>query len=82
MSRYCQVFAPMAYWRATGLPRFTGPNGVRSYLDQIFAQFRDSAVNPFNRPLTITAQAYDAALESGTPEPPPVDEIVASMDET
>ncbi len=82
MSRYCQVFAPMAYWRATGLPQFTGPNGVRSYLDQIFAQFRDPAVNPFNRPLTITAQAYDAALESGTPGPPPVDEIVASMDET
>jgi len=82
MSRYCQVFAPMAYWRATGLPQFSGPNGVRSYLDQIFAQFRDPSINPFNRPLTITAQAYDAALEYGTPGSPPVDEIVASMDET
>lgn len=82
MSRYCQVFAPMAYWRATGLPQFTGANGVRSYLDQIFAQFKDPAVNPFNRPLTITAQAYDAVLEYGTPGSPPVDEIVASMDET
>lgn len=82
MSRYCQVFAPMAYWRATGLPQFTGPNGVRSYLDQIFQQFRDPAVNPFKRPLTITAQAYDAVLEYGTPGSPPVEEIVASMDET
>jgi hypothetical protein len=82
MSRYCQVFAPMAYWRATGLPQFSGADGVRSYLDQVFAQFRDPNVNPFHRPLSITAQAYDAALENGTPGSPPVDEIVASMDET
>jgi hypothetical protein len=82
MSKYCQIFAPMAYWRATGLPQFAGTDGVRAYLGQVFAQFRDPNVNPFNRPLTITAQAYDAAPENGTPGPPPVDEIVTSMDET
>ena len=82
MSRFCQVFAPMAYWRATGLPQFSGAGGVRAFLGQVFAQFQDPGVNPFKRPLTITAQAYDAAPESGTPGPPPVDEIVASMDET
>ena len=82
MSRFCQVFAPMAYWRATGLPQFSGADGVRTYLDQVFAQFHDRNVNPFQRPLSITAQAYDAALENGTPGSPPVDEIVASMDET
>jgi hypothetical protein len=32
--------------------------------------------------VTITAQAYDAALEYGIPGSPPGDEIVASMDET
>lgn len=82
MSRYCQVFAPMAYWRATGLPQFVGGGGVRAFLDQIFAEFRDPGVNPYQRPLTITAQAYDAALEYGTPGSPPGDEMVASMDET
>jgi len=53
MSRYCQVFAPMAYWRATGLPQFVGDGGVRAFLDQIFTEFRDPGVNPFRRPLTI-----------------------------
>ncbi len=82
MSRYAQVFAPMAYWRATGLPQFTGSGGVRTFLSRIFQEFRDPAVNPFSRPLSITAQAYDATLESGVPGSPPVAEIVASMEET
>jgi hypothetical protein len=81
MSRYCQVFAPMVYWRATGLPRYSGVDGARAYVDQVFAQFRDPGVNPYKRPLTITAQAYDAALEYGTPGAPPGGEIVTSMDE-
>src|SRR5947209_19875344 len=81
MSRFCQVFAPMAYWRATGLPQFSGPDGVRAFLGQVFAQFQDPGVNPFRRPLSITAQAYDAAPEYGTPGFPPVEEIVAPMDE-
>jgi hypothetical protein len=82
MSRYCQVFAPMAYWRATGLPRYSGAVGARAYVDQVFAQFHDPSVNPFQRPITITAQAYDAAPEWGTKGAPPADEILASMDET
>jgi hypothetical protein len=82
MSRYCQVFAPMVYWRATGLPQYSGAAGTRAYIDQVFQQFRDPGVNPFRRPLTITAQAYDAAPEYGTPGAPPSDEIVMSMDET
>src|SRR5256885_1369448 len=82
MSRYCQVFAPMVYWRATGLPQYSGAGGARAYVDQVFQQFRDPGVNPFKRPLTITAQAYDAAPEYGTPGAPPGDEIVTSMDET
>ena len=82
LSRYCQVFAPMVYWRATGLPQYSGSGGTRAYLDQVFQQFRDPAVNPMKRPLTITAQAYDAAPEYGTPGAPPADEIVTSMDET
>jgi hypothetical protein len=82
MSRFCQVFAPMVYWRATGLPRYSGPDGTRAYVDQVFQQFRDPGVNPFNRPLTITAQAYDAAPEYGTPGAPPGSEIVTSMNET
>ena len=82
MSRYCQVFAPMVYWRATGLPQYSGAGGARAYVDQVFAQFRDPGVNPFKRPLTITAQAYDAAPEYGTPGAPPGDEILTSMDET
>jgi hypothetical protein len=82
MSRYCQVFAPMVYWRATGLPQYSGTDGTRAYVDQVFQQFRDPGVNPFNRPLTITAQAYDAALEYGTPGAPPGAEIVTSMNET
>jgi hypothetical protein len=82
MSRYCQVFAPMVYWRATGLPQYSGTDGTRAYLDQVFAQFRDPAVNPYHRPLTITAQAYDAAPEYGTPGAPPAAEIITSMDET
>jgi hypothetical protein len=82
MSRFCQVFAPMVYWRATGLPQFSGPDGTRAYVDQVFQQFRDPGVNPFNRPLTITAQAYDAAPEYGTPGAPPGNEITISMDET
>ncbi|HYM51391.1 MAG TPA: hypothetical protein VET65_12590 [Candidatus Limnocylindrales bacterium] len=82
MSRYCQVFAPMTYWRATGLPQYASADGVRAYIDQVFAQFHDPSVNPLQRPLSITAQAYDAVLENGTPGAPPVDEIVASMDET
>lgn len=81
MSRYCQVFAPMVYWRATGLPRYSGVDGTRAYVDKVFAQFRDPGVNPYKRPLTITAQAYDAAAEYGTPGPPPGAEIVTSMDE-
>ena len=82
MSHYCQVFAPMAYWRATGRRQFMGGGGVRAFLDEIFAEFRDPGVNPYQRPLTITAQAYDARLEYGIPGSPPGDEIVASMDET
>ena len=82
MSRYCQVFAPMVYWRATGLPQYSGAGGTRAYVDQVFQQFRDPGVNPLKRPLTITAQAYDAAPEYGTPGAPPTDEIVTSMDET
>jgi len=82
MSRYCQVFAPMVYWRATGLPQYSGPDGTRAYVDQVFAQFRDPGVNPYKRPLTITAQAYDAAPEYGTPGAPPGDEILTSMNET
>jgi len=81
MSRYCQVFAPMVYWRATGLPRYSGVDGTRAYVDQVFQQFRDPGVNPFQRPLTITAQAYDAAPEYGTPGSPPGAEIVTSMNE-
>ena len=82
ISRFCQVLAPMVYWRATGLPQFSGPDGTRAYLDSVFAQFRDPAVNPFKRPLTITAQAYDAAPEYGSPGAPPANEISTSMDET
>jgi hypothetical protein len=81
MSRYCQVFAPMVYWRATGLPKYSGVDGTRAYVDQVFQQFRDPGVNPFKRPLTITAQAYDAAPEYGTPGAPPGAEIVTSMNE-
>jgi hypothetical protein len=82
MSRYCQVFAPMAYWRATGQRQFVGGGGVRAFVDAIFAEFSDPGVNPYQRPLTITAQAYDAAQEYGIPGSPPQDEIVASMDAT
>jgi len=82
MSRYCQVFAPMVYWRATGLPQYSGADGTRAYVDQVFQQFRDPRINPFNRPLTITAQTYDAAPEYGTPGAPPPDEIITSMNET
>ena len=82
MSRYCQAFAPMVYWRATGLPQYSGADGARAYVTQVFQQFRDPGVNPFNRPLTITAQTYDAAPEYGTPGAPPPDEIVTSMDVT
>src|SRR5579864_6421547 len=82
LSRYCQVFAPMVYWRATGLPQYSGADGTRAYVDQVFQQFRDPGVNPFKRPLTITAQAYDAAPEYGTPGAPPGNEITTSMDET
>ncbi len=82
MSRYCQVFAPMAYWRATGRRQFVGGGGVRAFLDQIFAEFRDPGINPYQRPVSITAQAYDATLEYGIPGSPPGEEIVASMDET
>jgi hypothetical protein len=81
MSRYCQVFAPMVYWRATGLPRYSGPDGTRAYVAAVFQQFRDPGVNPYKRPLTITAQAYDAAPEYGTPGAPPGVEIVTSMNE-
>ncbi len=82
LSRYCQVFAPMAYWRATGFAGFTGPNGVRAFVAQVFREFQDPVVNPYQRPLTITAQAYDAAAEYGIPGSPPSDEIVTSLDET
>jgi hypothetical protein len=82
MSRFCQVFAPMVYWRATGLPQYSGVDGTRAYVAQVFQQFRDPAVNPYKRPLTITAQAYDAAPEYGTPGAPPGAEIVTSMDVT
>lgn len=82
LSRYCQVFAPMVYWRATGLPQYTGDKGALAYLDKVFAQFRDPSVNPYYRPLTITAQAYDAAPEFGTPGAPPGSEIVMTMNET
>jgi len=82
MSQFCQVFAPMAYWRATGLPQFVGDGGVRAFLAQIFAEFRYPNVNPYRRPVSITAQAYDAAQEYGISGAPPGAEIVASMDET
>jgi len=82
LSRYCQVFAPMAYWRATGLRAFTGSEGVQAYLNRIFLEFQDPAVNPLHRPLTITAQAYDAAEEYGVAGSPPADEIVTSMELT
>jgi len=82
MSRYCQVFAPMVYWRATGLPQFSGADGARAYVAQVFQQFRDPGVNPYKRPLSITAQTYDAAPEYGTPGAPPADEIVTSMNES
>jgi hypothetical protein len=47
----------------------------------IFAQFRNPRVNPYRRPLSITAQAYNAADEFGTPGSPPAGEILASMNE-
>src|SRR5207245_8818345 len=77
--RFCQVFAPMVYWRATGLPQYSGADGTRAYVAQVFQQFRDPGVNPFKRPLSITAQTYEAAPEYGTPGAPPSDEIVPSM---
>jgi len=82
LSRYCQVFAPMVYWRATGLPQYSGDTGALAYLDKVFAQFRDPTVNPYHRPLSITAQAYDAAPEYGTPGAPPGSEILVTMNET
>lgn len=82
LSRWCQVFAPMTYWRATGLARYSDEMGTRAYIGRVFQEFRNPAVNPFNRPLSITAQAYDAAEENGTPGAPPAAEIVASLDET
>jgi len=72
----------MVYWRATGLPQYSGADGTRAYVDQVFEQFRDPGVNPFKRPLSITAQTYDAAPEYGTPGAPPADEIVTSMNES
>lgn len=82
LSRWCQVFAPMTYWRATGLARYSDEGGARTYISRVFREFGNPAVNPFNRPLSITAQAYDAAAENGTPGAPPAREIVASLDET
>jgi hypothetical protein len=82
LSRWCQVFAPMTYWRATGLARYSDEGGTRAYIGRVFREFKNPAVNPFNRPLSITAQAYDAAEENGTPGAPPAAEIVASLDET
>jgi hypothetical protein len=82
LSRWCQVFAPMTYWRATGLARYSNEGGTRAYITRVFQEFRNPAINPFNRPLSITAQAYDAAEENGTPGAPPAGEIVASLDET
>src|SRR6202521_1021325 len=82
MSRYCQVFAPMVYWRATGLPQYSGADGTRAYVDQVFQQFRDPGVNPYRRPLPLPAQPYDAAPECGPRGAPPADEIVTSMNET
>src|SRR3989442_1548654 len=37
MSRYCQVFAPMAYWRATGQRQFLGGGGGGALLGPIFS---------------------------------------------
>jgi hypothetical protein len=82
LSRYCQVFAPMVYWRATGLPQYSGDQGALAYLDKVFAQYRDPTVNPYGRPLSITAQAYDAAPEYGTPGAPPGSEMLITMNET
>jgi hypothetical protein len=82
LSRYCQVFAPMVYWRATGLPQYSGDKGALAYLDKVFAQFRDPSINPYHRPLSITAQAYDAAPEYGTPGAPPGSEMLITMNET
>jgi hypothetical protein len=82
LSRWCQVFAPMTYWRATGLAKFSDDGGTRAYIGQVFREFKNPAINPFNRPLSITAQAYDAAEEHGTPGAPPAAEILASLEET
>src|SRR2546428_10042085 len=73
MSRYCQVFAPMVYWRATGLPQYSGADGARAYVAQVFQQFRGPGVNPHKRPLTITAPAYHVRPRDGHPGAPPGD---------
>ena len=82
LSRYCQAFSPMAYWRATGRPQDVGVDGARRFVAQIFTAYSTLAVNPFARPLSITAQAYDAIAEAGTPGSPSAAELVASMEET
>ncbi len=81
LSRWCQVLAPLAYWRATGRPEYSDEEGTRAYLRRIFREYGSSAVNPFGRPLSITAQAYDAEEEGGTPGAPPAGEIQASLNE-
>ncbi len=82
MSRWCQLLAPLAYWRATGRAEYSDDPGTHAYIRRIFREFASPAVNPFGRPLTITAQAYDAEEENGTPGAPPASEIVASLDAT
>jgi len=82
MSRWCQLLAPLAYWRATGRAEYSDEAGTHAYIRRIFKEFANLTVNPFGRALTITAQAYDAEEESGTPGAPPAGEMVASLDET
>lgn len=82
LSRWCQILAPLAYWRATGRPEYSNEAGARAYVERIFREMASPAVNPFARPLSIAAQAYDAEEENGTPGAPPAGEMLASLDET
>ncbi len=82
LSRWCQILAPLAYWRATGRPEYSDQAGARSYVDRVFREMGNPSVNPFARPLSIAAQAYDAQEENGTPGAPPAGEMIASLDAT
>jgi hypothetical protein len=58
-----------------------GADGVRQFVARVFTAYKAPAVNPFARPLSIAAQAYDAIDEAGTPGSPPAAELLASMEE-